>query len=124
MLYSIEKRRYMDFIPYEDEFTVWRSRLTDEQYERIFDELNSRIDGDEVHTSSWIPGADWSATVFEPIYSIACQHDEEASGKFFGLILWEVVRSRDDVWSYGRYEKNGIPIKGLTYFKLLNPPGR
>jgi hypothetical protein len=38
------------------------------------------------------------------------------------LILWQVIRKRDDVWSYGRYKKNGIPIEGLTYFRLPNPP--
>lgn len=68
------------------------------------------------------PGADWTGTVFDPIYSIACRHDEEAAAKFFGLILWQVIRKREDVWSYGRYEKNGIPFKGLFYFRLPNPP--
>jgi hypothetical protein len=71
-----------------------------------------------------MPGSDWSQTVFDPIYSVACQCDEEAAGKFFGLILWVVVKDRPDVWSYGRYEKDGIPIRGLTYFRLDNPPLR
>jgi len=122
MLYSIDSSAYMNFTPYEDEFKIWRSRLTNEQYDRILRELDSRVSGDEIHTSSWMPGSDWTGTVFDPIYSIACRCDEEASAKFFGLILWEVIKSRDDVWSYGRYEKDGIPIKGLTYFKLQNPP--
>jgi len=122
MLYNIDKKQYMDFIPYEDDFNTWRRRITEDEYNRIFDELNTRIEGDEIHTSSWIPGSDWSGTVFEPIYEKACRQDIDASAKFFGLILWEVIRRRDDVWSYGRYEKNGIPIKGLTYFKLMIRP--
>src|SRR5437773_4011963 len=86
--------------------------------------LNSRISGDEIHTSSWMPGTDWSGTVFEPIYSAACLCDHDSSAKFFGLILWEVVKDHDKTWSYWRYDKNGIPIKGLTYFRLQNPPAR
>ena len=124
MLYSIESGRYMDFTPYENEFKVWRSRLSAEQYDRICDELNSRIAGDEIHTSSWIPGSDWSGTVFEPIYSVACHCDPDSSARFFGLIMWEVVKHHDQTWSYGRYEKNGIPINGLTYFRIQNPPVR
>jgi len=124
MLYNIDTKLYMDFIPYEEEFNIWRNRLTEGEYNKIFDELNTRIEGDEIHTSSWIPGSDWAGTVFEPIYERACQQNMDSSAKFFGLILWEVIRSRDDVWSYGRYEKNGFPIKGLTYFKLLIPPER
>ena len=78
----------MDFTPYEDEFKTWRSRITNAQYDQIFEELDSRVSGDEIHTSSWIPGADWTNTVFDPIYSIACRNDEEASARFFGQILW------------------------------------
>lgn len=122
MLYSIDKGQYIDFTPYENDFRIWKGRLAAKDYDKISIELNARIDGDEIHTSSWIPGSDWTGTAFEPIYSLACHKDEQASGKFFGLILWEVVKNRSDVWSYGRYENNGIPIKGLTYFKLRNPP--
>lgn len=103
MLYSIDKGRYMDFIPYEEEFRIWRRRLTDEQYHRIYEDLNQRIASNEIHTSSWMPGSDWSQTVFDPIYNVACQCNEEAAAKFFGLILWVVVKDRPDVWSYGRY---------------------
>ena len=84
----------------------------------IFDELNSRVSGGEVHTSSWMPGRDWSNTVFQPIYDRACGEDEGAAAKFFGLILWKVMMSGDEAWCFGRYEKDGIQIEGLTYFRV------
>jgi len=82
------------------------------------------VEGDEIHTSSWMPGSNWSGTVFDPIYRIACQQDESAAGMCFGLMLWEVLMQREDVWGFGRYEKDGVPIEGMTYFRIHNPPQR
>jgi hypothetical protein len=62
--------------------------------------------------------------VFQPIYEKACRRDVDAAARFFGLLVWEVVRDDDRVWSFGRYEKDGIPIEGLTYFRLSKPPQR
>jgi hypothetical protein len=90
--------------------------------QRICDNLNSRFEGHEVDTSSWIPGADWSLTPFQPIYEAL--QDEVDAGLFFGLIVWHVVMDRDDCWSFGRYEKDGAPIKGMTYFRIDNPAQR
>ena len=84
----------------------------------IVDELNGRIDTNDIHTSSWIPGSDWSATVFDPIYKKACLQDEEDAGKCFGLFLWVVMMDRPEAWAFGRYEKNQIPIEGLTCFRV------
>jgi len=30
------------------------------------------IDADEIHKAGWMPGYNWSGTVFEPIYSKTC----------------------------------------------------
>jgi len=122
MLFSIDRGHYIDEIPYEQDYRRWRSRLTEGEYQAIISELNNRIDGGEIHTSSWIPGNDWTGTVYDPIYQSACQQDVTESGKCFGLFLWVVLQEHPDVWAFGRYEKNGIQINGLTYFKLGNPP--
>ena len=66
----------------------------------------------------WILGDDWIGTVYDPIYSKAYEQDSVASAKFFGLLLWEVMLHDDSYWAFGRYEKDGIPIEGLTYFKV------
>jgi hypothetical protein len=125
MLYSIDSGTYIDNIPHEKDFRRWAGRLSQSEYDAIVAELNDRISGGEIHTSSWIPGNDWSETVYDPIYRKACDNDEVESGKCFGLFVWVVLQQRrDDVWAFGRYQKDGIPIRGLTYFKLDNPPPR
>jgi len=122
MLYAIERSHYIYDIPYEVDFKRWRSRLSNAEYEAIVAELNQRIEGAEIHTSSWIPGNDWTGTVYDPIYQKACDQSATEAGKCFGLFLWVVLQQHPFVWAFGRYEKNGIPIHGLTYFKLGNPP--
>ncbi|HST57787.1 MAG TPA: hypothetical protein VLK84_03795, partial [Longimicrobium sp.] len=108
MLISIDTGRPVSTIPHAKDYLAWRSRLTAGQYEAIVDELNTRIEAGEVHTSSWMPGANWQGTVFQPIYEDACNKNPNAAALFFGLILWNVMMERDDCWSYGRFEKDGI----------------
>jgi len=122
MLYSIDTQKYISHIPHESEYRTWIGRLSQQEFETIIEDLNQKVEGDEIHTSSWMPGADWSGTVFEPIYEKACRCNEEAAGMCFGLILWCILMKREDVWGFGRYEKDGVPIKGMTYFKIENPP--
>ena len=118
MLVDINKKP-IDQIPHSKEYDVWKRQLAQlhpTAFQTIFDELNRRVSGNKVHTSSWIPGRDWSGTVFQPIFD-ACQ-DQETAAKFFGLILWEVMKKRGEAWSFGKYEKDGIPIRGMTYFRV------
>lgn len=117
MLYSIETGKDILSIPYEREYQLMKTRLSQTEYSAIFDELTSKISGDEIHTSSWIPGADWTDTVYAPLYEAANQ-DEELAAKYFGLFLWVVVMEHPETWSSGRYEKDGIPIRGRTYFRV------
>jgi hypothetical protein len=123
VLYAIDSETQITTIPHAQDFQRWRAGLADSEYDAILAELNSRIDGTEVQTSSWIPGADWSGTVFDPIYSRGCNLDERAAAKFFGLIVWDAFLRHDSWWAFGRYEKDGTPIEGLTYFKI-DPPRR
>jgi len=122
MLYSIDTGEYIHYVPHEKDFCLWRGRLSDDEYNAICTELNALISGDEIHTSSWIPGDDWTGTVYDPIYKKACLHNPETSGLCFGLFLWVAIQNHPDVWGFGRYEKNGVPISGMTYFRLRNPP--
>jgi len=121
MLYSIDPFQEITHIPHERDYQRWRARLSDAEYEVIEAELGRRIGAGEVHTSSWIPGSDWSNTPFDPIYSKACEYDDVASGLCFGLFLWVVMQKHSDAWAFGRYEKDGIPIRGLTYFRIQQP---
>lgn len=121
MLYSIESSKYIETIPHRRDYERWRGGISDGEYQAIYNELQSRISGSEIETSSWIPGSDWSGTVYEPIYDKACDYDEVASAKFFGLILWHVVMEHEATWAFGRYKLGDVPIEGLTYFRI-DPP--
>ncbi len=121
MLLDITSGDEITRIPHVKDFERWKSRLSKQEYRAIVHELNSRIEGDEVHTSSWIPGSDWNGTVFQPIWSKACKKNQDAAALFFGLILWVVMMERPETWAFGRYELEGIPIKGLTYFRVHRP---
>ena len=123
-LYSIDgqgRTRKITYIPHEAEFEMWRSRLTTDQIAAIHQRLHALIDRDKIHTAGWMPGNDWTGTVWEPIYKTACRGDVHASGLCFGLFVWEVMRDHPDAWSFGRYEKDGIPIRSLTYFRISRP---
>ena len=123
MLYSIPDLTKITSVPHSAEYQGWCAqldRVDPAAYNRIHDELNARFSAREVDTSSWIPGSDWTGTVFQPIYQ-ACGGDQIAAGLFFGLLVWQVVMDRDDCWSFGRYEKSGVPIRGMTYFRIDCP---
>ena len=118
-LYSLDDlTNPIDYVPHQREYRIWRNRLSPAQYRRITKKLNSMIDSDEVHTSSWMPGHNWIGTVFRPIWDIACRKNEESAAKCFGLILWEVMMARSEDWSFGRFEKDNVPVEGLTYFRI------
>ncbi len=122
MLYSVETGKYVDKLPHKKEFDIWMKKLPQADYESIVDALNAKIALSDINTSSWIPGDEWDS-VYKPL-AVACGNNKEA-GLFFGLILFDLLMRRDDaVWGFGRFEKNGVPIKGTTYFILHNPPAR
>ena len=123
-LYSIDSQLYVEDIPHREDFALWRSCLTDGQFEAICDELLGMIDGAEIHTAGWMPGSDWTGTPWESIYTDACEYNEAAAGRCFGLFVWFVLREHPDTWGFGRYEKDGFPIRSMTYFRLANPPPR
>ena len=123
-LYSVDSQSYVDTIPHREDFDLWRSRLTEEQFDAICDELRSMIDGSDIYTAGWMPGNNWIGTPWEPIYTEACRRSREASGNCFGLFVWVVLLEHPDTWGFGRYEKDGLPIRSMTYFRLDNPPPR
>lgn len=123
MLYSVPDMKRIETVPHGAEYKRWRDALDAldaTAYGRICDDLASRFDTNEVNTSSWIPGGSWTGTVFDPIY-YACGQDELAAGYFFGLLVWQVVLDHPECWSFGRYQKDGIEIRGMTYFRIDCP---
>ena len=78
--------------------------------------LNAMIEGAEIHTAGWMPGADWTGTPYQAIYD-ACGRDVEESGKSFGLIVWKVFEKRPETWASAHGMKDGQEIRSRTYFR-------
>lgn len=118
MLYDVDRLEPVTDIPHKEEYDIWISRLSASELSEIRNTLNGMIDGDKVHTSSWMPGADWTDTPFEAIYEKAARFHEDVAAKCFGLMVWVAFMERPEIWGFGHYEKNGWPIPGMTYFRL------
>lgn len=122
MLYSIDTGKYVSHMPHKNDFDKWMKNLSNEDYDKLIDVLNEKIDESDINTAGWLPGNDWTGTVYEPLY-LACGEDKVKSGMFFGLILFDLLMSRKDkVWGFGRFEKDGKQLGSMTYFVLNNPP--
>jgi len=122
MIYSLDTRSYIKDMQNSREYDIWRARISDEEYSGIISALKDGIEAYGIITSSWIPSSDWSGTVYEPIYERVCRGNEDHAARFFSLLLWEVILNHEDVWSFGCYHKDGLQIKGMTYFRLPSPP--
>ena len=117
MLVDMMSGKTLTKVPFEREYRDFLSRLTDEEIQAIRDHLNQMIEGDEIHTAGWMPGKDWTGTVFEPIYTKAARSSFEASARCFGLMVWETFMLHPDRWTSGRFEKDGKEIGSRTYFR-------
>lgn len=118
MLYAIDSGKYITKIPHKAEFTKWMQKLSPSDYQAIVDALNVQIDSSDVITAGWIPGHDWTGTVYEPIYKV-CGRNQNQAGLFYGLILFDILMNRTDkTWGFGRFENDGKPLKSMTYCVL------
>jgi len=113
-------------INYDFVNTVWhkaffdasKSRLSNEEYKSMVDELNMIVqksidEKSDIVVSSFIPGNNWSNTVWDAIYSKACGYDEEFSAKFFGLLLCQVLINREETWFFIKQDV----ARGMIYFR-------
>ena len=117
MLFNLNKDR-MTRIPHQDSYKPWRAKLSDGEYYRAVDAINSYIDSQgEVFVSSHIPGPDWTDTPFQPLY-IACNKNPDQAALFFGLLVWEAVMKRDDRWCFKPADKEADDVIGMTYFRV------
>jgi hypothetical protein len=108
---------------HDQRFRQWKMHLAPADFQQICDALNEYTDNQghgEIVTSSWIPGADWALTPYQPIYE-AMGQDREMARFFFGLIVWNVFLKRTETWSFGRYPKHEGEVIGMTYFRVEIP---
>ena len=93
------------------------SRLSEDELAAIRDTLDQRIDGSRIETSAWIPGNDWTGTVYHPIYEKGARMNHELSGKMFGLLVWEAFERHADDWFTERFSMGGEEDRFRVYFK-------
>ena len=107
-------------VPFRPTFDAIRDRLTDDEFQNVIDRINELIDdaGKEIATAGWLPGSDWSGTVFWPIYEKAARRNQDLAARMFGLMVWYTVMERDEPWASGRFEKDGKEIGSRTYFRV------
>ena len=122
MLYSIDDKQITN-IPRrrQEQFDAWRNNLTDSDYEAVVDAINEYVDAveqDKPFVSSFIPGSDWTDTVYQPLY-IACNRSVEQSGWFFGLIVWQVMIDHEQEWVFKPADSDD-DVLGTTYWRRNN----
>lgn len=115
-------------LPHRGDFDTWTARLSAAEIQAIEDELNRLIDdgltrGQEVQVAGWMPGADWSGTVWDPIYTKAASRSVGAAALCFGLFVWKVMMERPEDWSFVSDATNpdGSPIRSKVYFRIHRP---
>ena len=108
-------------VPYQAEYKQFLSRLSVEELALIKAELNAKIEGTSIQTAGWMPGNNWEGTSFQAIYEKAARRDQSAAARCFGLIVWEIFLERPELWTSGRFERNGEPIGSRTYFQPMQP---
>lgn len=119
MLFSIDGKPITD-IPHrrQADFNLWRNNLADSDYEAVIETINeyvNAVDSDKPFVSSYIPGHDWTDTVYEPLY-IACGESKEHSGWFFGLLVWQVMIGHEEEWVFKIADKED-DVLGTTYWR-------
>lgn len=121
-LFYVPSMKKVESIPHDAKNRPIINRIPKEDWQKIFDELNNRVDAvvdspKELITSGWIPGNHWEETVWYPIY-VASQMDPDISGMVFGAIVFEVIMNREEDWSLGKYQVNSRDIRSTTYFRI------
>lgn len=118
MLVDMMTMKPITKIPYAADYRRYMAALSKQEIIDIKAALNAQIDGTQIQTSSWMPGSNWSHTAYQPIYEKAARRDEAIAARCFGLMVWEVFMERPERWTSGRFERDGEPIKGRTYFRV------
>ncbi len=100
-------------------FDVSKSWLSEDEYQAMTEELNRIVqksidNGEDIVVSSFIPGSDWSGTVWDPIYTKACGFDFDHAAQFFGLLVCQVLMEREETWYYIKQE---TAARGMIYFR-------
>lgn len=118
MLIDVDSGKVMTNVPYAADYRRVMGRLDPAEISAMKDELNRKIDANDIHTAGWMPGSNWSSTPFQPLYAKGAGGSYEVAAKMFGLLVWEVFMERPERWGSGRFERDGRDIGSRTYFRV------
>src|SRR2546423_2623118 len=85
-------------IPHRKDYDLWLSRLTQAEQNEIFLIIKNLVRTGSIHTSSWMPGPDWTNTPLQVIYEKATGTSEKQAGWCFGLMLMETIINLPEQW--------------------------
>jgi len=116
--------RAIESVPYAKDFERRRARLRSTDDDAIVAALTAVLDQVPIGRSisaSWIPSADWTGTVYMPIYADACGHNFEAAALFFGNLLKCVVIGHHSNWrsiKQPKSKKDPDSIQTTLYWRV------
>jgi len=120
-IFSIKSpKKAITRLRHRDTYDQFKSNMTDEEFEGIMAALNLMIaqfpEGQQVTTASYIPGDDWTGTLFQPIFT-ACKGDLKVAKSFFAQLIWVAFQKHSDDWMFLRKNSDEDQLLGVTYFK-------
>ena len=118
MLYNLNDEP-MTTLPHADDYQLWRSNISDNDYDRIVADINTfvdNIDDQQSFISSYLPGQLWGSTPCQPLLD-ACGQSREQAGLFFGLIVWEAIKARNDEWYFKPADREDRDFMGKVYWR-------
>jgi len=113
-----------------DVYEVWLAMLPPGAYERIVQAMNKKIDRMDVVRAQYIvcEAAEKWFDEYEIVWRVM-NEDRKLSGQFIGLILWDVMNSREEDWAFHKVDKTVInefdmleDIEVMEYFRVEGFP--
>lgn len=122
MLFNIDGKK-IERVYHKTDFDIMKGNIPTNDMIKIKEELNILIkkaydDVDEdnnILTSSWVPGKDWTGTVYDSIYKNGAKSNFSSAAKLFGLILMETFIEQKEEWVFMKADND--QISGSYYFK-------
>ncbi len=115
MLFNLDNDP-MNTLPHADEYRLWRSNISDDDYDWIVTEINTFVDNQQSFVSSYLPSQLWGNSPCQPLLN-ACGQSREQAGLFFGLIVWEAIKARSDDWYFKPNEREDRDVMGKVYWR-------
>jgi hypothetical protein len=113
--FDADQNLAVEDIPHRREYAGWVKRLSRAEQDAAFAYIEQLVEqGGDIHTSSFMPGPDWTGTPLQTLYETAANYSEQQAGWCFGLMLMETMIRRDDQW----YCKKDLEFtEGTIYWK-------